>query len=80
MLAGSRRDDVPADHCERWAQEAKLVEGNADRIGAVGHHIGQPARLERAESIALADQARRIDGVKAGAIPRKQLGQGSPRV
>lgn len=31
------------------------------RIATVGHHIGQPAGLERAGSIALADQTRRID-------------------
>jgi hypothetical protein len=59
---------VPADHRERWPQGAKLVDGNADRIAAVGGYIGQPAWLERAESIALADQTRRIDGVRPMAV------------
>lgn len=59
---------MPADHRERWPQGAKLVDGNADRIAAVGGHIGQPAWLERADSIALADQTRRIDGVTGMAV------------
>jgi hypothetical protein len=62
---GSPQDDVPADHCELWPQGAKRVDGNADRIAAVGRHIGQPSGLEGAQSIALADQTRRIGGAKA---------------
>ena len=47
------------------AQGGEFVDGNAHRITAVGHQIGQPVRLERAESIAFADQTRSIDSVEA---------------
>jgi hypothetical protein len=63
MLAGLRPDDVPADHRERWPQGAKLVDGNADRTAPVGRHVGQPARLERSESISFTDQTRCSDGL-----------------
>ena len=54
LVAGSRRDDVPTGHRERGTQGRKRIDGNAHRITAVGHQIGQPVRLERAESIVFA--------------------------
>lgn len=56
---------MSANDRERRPQGAKLIHTDAHWITAVGHHICEPARLERAESVALANQVRRINGVEA---------------